>query len=787
LSGSRHRNLNKTRILLILISLLAFPAVGQEETKGQIVDRKTGDGVPFALIQYGHGHERTTADSNGFFALRADEPTLHLHVQAIGYQHLHLETETTDSLLIIELSPENYLIDEVTVSVDRKSPTTSTSATVLLADRDQLREQWTNTLSTTLLDLPGVQSMTTGVGIGKPVIRGLLGARLQVNVNGIKQEGHQWGMDHGLEVDPFSVEQVEVVKGAQALAYGSDATGGVINLRPSTLPTAKWSVEATTFYQSVNQSFGATAQTTYRGERGWVKGRLSGQSFGDYSVPAETFTYNSFLLEIENEQLKNTAGEQWSAQLEGGVNRGAHDFEGRLSYYDQRVGIFPGAIGIPRAYQLADDGNRRNIDLPYQDITHVRASVHHHYHGSEWQWVNDLGVQHNHREERSFPHLHGVTPDSSNTLALGLELTTATINTRAFQYKGNHKRQWGVQGEVQKNRRNGFEFLIPNYERWLAGAYFIDEWTNGRHSFNAGVRLDFAHYDIDGHYQAIYDLIDGEVVQVDSSLRAQSNQINFPNISAAIGWAYNWTDQFSTKVNAARTFRAPNIAELSANGVHHGTFRHEVGNQENEAEIGYQFDGELTWRDRRWSIQVSPFFNYFTNFLFLRPTAEFSPLPEAGQLFVYEQAPAVHTGSELAFTWLMTATQSFDLGAEYVYGFNLDENLPLPFMPPLSALTRWRAEWHIHFLGSEDWNTEIRYRATAAQNQVDRNERSTPSYGLLHIAIGNEWSVNESRLGLRFEVRNLLDQAYLQHLSRYRYLNLPEPGRNFTVQLYCIF
>ena len=135
----------------------------------------------------------------------------------------------------------------------------------------------------------------------------------------------------------------------------------------------------------------------------------------------------------------------------------------------------------------------------------------------------------------------------------------------------------------------------------------------------------------------------------------------------------------------------------------------------------------------------------------------------------------------------MTATQSFDLGAEYVYGFNLDENLPLPFMPPLSALARWRAEWHIHFLGSEDWNTEIRYRATAAQNQVDRNERSTPGYSLLHLAIGNEWSINESKLGLRFEVRNLLDQAYLQHLSRYRYLNLPEPGRNFTLQLYCIF
>ncbi len=779
------------RLIGIWIALIgmSIPAVAQVTVEGRAIDKQTRRGVPFALIQFGHDHERTTTDSAGYFSLTVEEGHAvgHLHVQAMGYVHYHSDVEPGSDALVVEMIPQNYFIDEVTVSIERKSPTTSSSSTVLLADRNDLREQWTNSLSTTLLDLPGVQSMNTGVGIGKPVIRGLLGSRVQVNVNGIKQEGQQWGMDHGLEVDPFSVEQVEVVKGAQALAYGSDATGGVVNLRPATLADQKWSGEATTLYQSVNQSVGATAQSTWRSENAWVKGRLSGQQFGDYRVPTESFVYNSYLLEIENEQLKNTAGAQWSAQLDGGYSSGDHDFSARVSWFDQAVGIFPGAIGIPRSYKLQDDGERRNIDLPYQDISHGRVSFHHHYHGESWQWITDLGLQQNRRQELSFPHLHGISPDTSNTLALGLDLTTATLNARAFQYRGNHKRQWGVQAEAQQNQRQGFEFLIPDYQRALAGAYFIDEWSTARHEFNAGVRIDVGHYDIEGHYQPIYDYLGDDIAVVDSNLRAIDTTRTFPNVSAAFGWMCHWNDRLTTKVNIARSYRLPNIAELSVNGVHHGTFRHEVGNPENDAEIGYQFNTEVTWTDRRWSLQLSPYINYFTNFLFLRPTAEFSTLPEAGQLFRYEQAEAIHTGAELAATWLLSATQSVDLGVEYVFGFNIDEELPLPFMPPFSTLVRWKSEWHIHFLGSEDWSTQVRYRYTAAQNQVDRNERTTPGYGLLHLAVGNEWKKDSTTWGIRLELRNALNSKYLNHLSRYRYLNIPEPGANFVVQGYVKF
>ena len=370
-----------------------------------------------------------------------------------------------------------------------------------------------------------------------------------------------------------------------------------------------------------------------------------------------------------------------------------------------------------------------------------------------------MGYQKNQREEHSVPHLHGDTTDPDNSLALDLDLRTATLNTRGFLYSGQHKHQWGVQAEYQVNRHDGFEFLIPSYERILGGVYYLDEWTFTRYTLNAGIRFDVARY-------------------------GPGQEVSYQNVSAAFGWRYHWSDLFTTRFNVARTFRAPNIAELAANGVHHGTFRHEIGSSANRPEIGYQFDLEAVYTNRKGRFELSPYFNYFTNFLFLRPTAEFSLLPEAGQIFRYGQTRAVHTGAEAMITWLPRAIESVDIGMEYVYGFNMDDNLPLPFMPPFSALARWKREWHLHLFGSEDWETEVQYRYTGAQNQVDRNEKPTPDYHMVHLAVGNEWSKDNILWGLRVECRNILNTDYLQHLSRYRFLHLPEPGRNWVAQLY---
>lgn len=94
----------------------------------------------------------------------------------------------------------------------------------------------------TLTKIPGIQSMDIGAGFSKPVIRGMAFNRIAVSENGIKQEGQQWGADHGLEIDAFNVEEVNVIKGPSSLAYGSDAIGGAIEILPAVPPQkiASW-------------------------------------------------------------------------------------------------------------------------------------------------------------------------------------------------------------------------------------------------------------------------------------------------------------------------------------------------------------------------------------------------------------------------------------------------------------------------------------------------------------------------------------------------------------------
>ena len=100
---------------------------------------------------------------------------------------------------------------------------------------------------------PGISQITTGSGISKPVIRGLGYNRVVVVSDGIRQEGQQWGDEHGIEIDEFDVSKVEILKGPASLMYGSDAMAGVINMFTApVLPQGKKQLNVLTNYQTNN-------------------------------------------------------------------------------------------------------------------------------------------------------------------------------------------------------------------------------------------------------------------------------------------------------------------------------------------------------------------------------------------------------------------------------------------------------------------------------------------------------------------------------------------------------
>lgn len=180
------------------------------------------------------------ADENGHFELNNLNPgNYHLHISHLGYksitQTVHLENKDLEFNWVME--PSAITLQSLTIEANPfKNGPVEQSQTIDVIDRNFIEKNNSGTFSNALAKLPGISTINTGVGISKPVIRGMSSNRIQVNDRGIKQEGQQWGADHGLEIDPFDVDRVEIVKGPASLIYGSDGMSGVINISPAPLP-----------------------------------------------------------------------------------------------------------------------------------------------------------------------------------------------------------------------------------------------------------------------------------------------------------------------------------------------------------------------------------------------------------------------------------------------------------------------------------------------------------------------------------------------------------------------
>jgi iron complex outermembrane receptor protein len=121
-------------------------------------------------------------------------------------------------------------IDEIIVTAPHRHTSPIVSQATVEVSSEFLSEHFQPSLAKSLDAIAGVQASAIGSAMSRPAIRGLGFNRLAVVHDGIRHEGQQWGDDHGLEIDQFAIDHIEVIKGASALLYGSDAIGGVLLL-----------------------------------------------------------------------------------------------------------------------------------------------------------------------------------------------------------------------------------------------------------------------------------------------------------------------------------------------------------------------------------------------------------------------------------------------------------------------------------------------------------------------------------------------------------------------------
>lgn len=781
-------------LLLVFCLATGKQVFAQQARLNGIIVSHNGEPLHAVLVIINELNAQTTTDSLGHFNITISKTgTYTFTVLHVGFKTVtrSVNIGVLNKPLNIVMHPLNHELEEVFVEDNHaQNRKQSESLNVEVVGKDFIQRNLGGSLMSTLSRLPGVKTIGIGSGQSKPLIRGLGFNRVVVTDKGVKHEGQQWGADHGLELDQFAAGEVELLKGAASFMYGSDAIGGVIDVKPGNLPAPNSLGGSVDLIGKTNNNLYGTSVNLYGRNQHWFfDSRVTYQNYGDYRVPADTVFVYDYAVKLHNNHLRNTAGRETGLHFNTGYI--GHHFRSvfYVSNIYSRSGFFANAHGLePRRVDTAlHDASSRDIQLPSQEVNHFKLINRTQYQTGKHLLQADLGYQHNFRQEFSGYVNHGYMPPvypAAMQIPFDLEREfdkqVYSLNLRDRIQLNKHELTIGFNGERQDNRISGWSFLVPAFDQNTAGAFVYDKFkVSNKVLLHGALRYDYGHVRM-YRYQDWFPS-DGEYL-----IRANNLTRTFNSLVWSAGINYTPDEQFSLKANIGKSFRMPIAKELAANGVNYHYFSYERGNPRLNAEQSYQADVTLGWTNEKWLVQVSPFYNYFPNYIYLNPTPNHDYFYGAGnQVFVYAQSRVMRYGGELQLRYQFSRSLSAEALAEYLYSKQLSgdkKGFTLPFSPPPSILFNLTYQpYQIKAL--KDAYLSVDYRITAEQNRIVPPERQTPGYQVWNIQAGTKIKMNNRPLMLSLQVQNLFDTRYLNHTSFYRLIELPEAGRNIILSV----
>ncbi len=604
--------------------------------------------------------------------------------------------------------------------------------------------------STNIIDAiakqPGVSQLTTGSGISKPIIRGLGYNRILVLNDGIRQEGQQWGDEHGIEIDPQSINSVEILKGPASLMYGSDAMAGVLIFhRAPFLPQGEMKANISSEYQTNNGLFDYSVN--FEGNKSGVVWDVR---YSDKRAHAYKNKYDGY---VPNSQFAERAA---SALL--GLNKHWGHSHLTLGYYHLTPSIIEGERD-PETGELeseVDNIKTYHHGMPYQQVYHYKTVWDNSINLHSGQLKVLLGYQQNRRQEfEESPDEYGLY-FQLHTVNYDLRYLTSSISGWKFAI--------GANGMYQRSLNKGDEYLIPAYRLFDIGTYATASKTWDKWTLNGGLRYDRRNL----HSE---ELIDEGVLRFHDFTR------NFDGVTGSIGAVFNATEQMNIRMNLSRGFRTPNMSELGSNGIHEGTIRYEIGNQDLKAEYSLQADLGLDISSNYFSAQLAVFANKIDNFIYAHRINE---VMEDGYLtYRFDAGDARLMGVEAGLDIHPIHRWHFENTFSYVNAVQLHqprESKYLPFTPA----PRWTSElkYEITHHGKVFNNTfvslGIEHNLKQDHYYMEGNtETMTPAYTLLNASAGTDlYFKGKKRAEVYLIGNNLTDKAYQNHLSRLKYTDI---------------
>lgn len=762
---------NLFMLLFIAVNTVIY---SQNELSGRVTETETGEPVFSATVYLPDLDKGVLTDEDGYFQIKNLPRGSHkLVISSVGYSSNSSEVQIPASEdLSLQITPSAIEMEEVIVSTPFHQLQSENVMRVSRENVSTLNRKGAITLADGLTQIEGVESLTTGLGIGKPVIRGLSSNRVLVYTQGIRLENQQYGDEHGLGISSKGISSVEVIKGPASLLYGSDAIGGVLYLNPERFaPAETTKAEADAAYFSNTQGYQGSAMAATSGEKFKFLARGSYAAHGDYETG-------------KGEKVTNTRFNETDFKTGIGYQDGNYKADLRYNYNKARIGI-PEEIGI----QSTD----KEPMLPFQEIDNHILSLENKLYFSNSSLDLKIGYQFNDRRE--FEEEHGEEEEEhteeeaheveAHTEEPALEMHLETLNYNLkynFPKMGDFETIAGIQGMHQTNTNLGEEILIPDAQTTDFGVFATTHLHFEKWDFQGGLRYDIRniHSEEAGHEEEGHEEETEEEDHGHEESFIPAIDQTYESFNGAFGVKYQIASGFNARFNLASGFRAPNLAELTSDGAHHGTNRYEVGNQDLENEKNVQVDFSLEKRNEHFEAYANVFHNNISDYIFLNPAGNFI---DGNPVFNYTQSNAILYGGEIGahihphpLDWL-----HWETGFEMVRGEQENgENLPLI---PANSLTN---TLRIEFKGENIFKNKyafLRLKNVFDQERVSIFETPTGGYSLVGAGMGALLDLGGTELQLSINGNNLLNKTYIAHLSRLKPDNIANIGRNISVSL----
>jgi len=768
---------------------------GGSTLSGKITDSQTGEILPGASIYLHDLKKGTISDDKGAYHISNLNPGKYMiEITYRGYSSV-IETITVNGDTHKDFALKETVVENEEVTVTGVSAATrlrqSPQAVEVVKKEQLFNISATNAIDALTKTVPGVSGVSTGPAISKPFIRGLGYNRVVTINDGMRQEGQQWGDEHGIEIDDYSIQRIEVLKGPASLMYGSDALAGVINIitqRPA--PDGHINANFLSEYQTNNALRG------FYGSAGGTKNGFSWNAYGSYKG-AEDYK-NKYDGYVFNSKFYN---KNFGAMLGYSGNWGYTHL--LVSNFDQHIGMVEGTRdsatgafikdlpGGTEAIAANSDFKKITPEIPFQHIRHFKVASDNNFAIGKSNIDLTVGFQENQRQEFG-------NADDVNTPDAWFDLKTVNYSVRwHLPSEGNWKTTIGAGGMSQSNTNKADDVIIPNYNLFDIGGFVFTQYSKNKLSFNGGVRFDNRH-------------VSGKPMDVNNQLKFTGFSTDFSNTSGSVGLSYAASKMLTLKFNLARGYRAPNLAELASNGAHEGTNRYEVGNNNLKSETSLNVDGGIELNSEHVSLETSVFYNHISNFIFyekmLNQSGQDSIItdPAGGpdlNVYRFDQKDANLSGVEMSLDihphpldWLHFKNAFSYTRAQFTDAVDGTKNIP--FIPAARLFTdlgvkflpKGKSMRNLHVSLESDYTFKQDHPFTGYNT-----ETATGDYWLINASVGTDFvSHGKTIFSLLFTGNNLGDVAYQNHLSRLKYTDVNNVtgrmgvfnmGRNFGVKV----